>query len=116
LPVSDASRRSSLRSPTPASIGSTYIIIAAISVVFCRAHAQRNCACAIIRIAAKFSRGEMRRSMKYMLVGFVLAAIAGVEVFHAFAADETSGILQCAAPESKAAAFREMLLLHLYSH
>ena len=54
--------------------------------------------------------------MKYLLVGLVLVAIAGVEVFHAFASDDPSGILACAAPESKMEAFREMLLLHLYSH
>ena len=54
--------------------------------------------------------------VKYLLVGFVLVVIAAVEVFHAFASDDGSGLLACAAPESKVEAFREMLLLHLYSH
>ena len=58
----------------------------------------------------------MGRPLKYFLVAMVLCAIAGVEVFHAFAADDGSGILACTAPDSKVAAFREMLLLHLFSH
>ena len=56
------------------------------------------------------------RPVKFLLVALIVCAIAGVEVFHAFAADDGSGVMACAAPESKVEAFREMLLLHLYSH
>lgn len=51
----------------------------------------------------------------YVLVGLMLAAIAGLEVLHAFSHDDSLDAL-CMAPQSKAEAFREMLLLHLYSH
>ena len=57
-----------------------------------------------------------RRYVVYLLVGLLLAAIAGVEILHAFSAGETQDALMCMAPQSKMAAFREMLLLHLYSH
>ena len=56
------------------------------------------------------------RVIKYLLVAAILAAIAGVEIMHAFSTDESSGVLACMAPQSKVEAFREMLLLHLYSH
>ena len=57
------------------------------------------------RIALR-APSETSRHMKYLLVALVVVAIAGVEVFHAFAADDTSGILACAAPESKVEATR----------
>ena len=58
----------------------------------------------------------MSRHLKYLLVVLVLAAIAGVEILHAYSADATRDVLMCMAPHSKMEAFREMLLLHLYSH
>lgn len=57
-----------------------------------------------------------RRHVLYLMVALLVIAIAGVEFLHAFSSDETSGVLACMAPQSKLEAFREMLLLHLYSH
>ena len=57
-----------------------------------------------------------RRHLTYLAVAMLLAAIAGVEVLHAFAHDDSPDALMCMAPQSKVEAFREMLLLHLYSH
>ena len=56
------------------------------------------------------------RYITFLLLAVVLAAIAGVEILHAFSTDDPSGVLACVAPQSKVEAFREMLLLHLYSH
>ena len=49
--------------------------------------------------------------MKYLVVAIVLAAIAGVEMLHAFSADDAPDALMCMAPQAKMEAFREMLLL-----
>ena len=57
-----------------------------------------------------------RRYGIYVTVGLLLAAIAGAEILHAFSAHDDPDALLCMAPQSKVAAFREMLLLHLYSH
>ena len=57
-----------------------------------------------------------RRHMKYLVVAIMLAAIAGVEILHAVSGDNAPDALMCMAPQSNMEAFREMLLLHLYSH
>lgn len=53
--------------------------------------------------------------MKYLLVALFLVAIAGVEFAHVFA-DDAADSLVCMAPQTKADATRDMLLLHLRSH
>ena len=57
-----------------------------------------------------------RRHVIYLVVALLITAIAGVEIMHALPADESRDVLMCMAPQSKIEAFREMLLLHLYSH
>jgi len=54
--------------------------------------------------------------MKYLLVALLLAAIAGLEYFHALSNDDAPEAAVCMAPEGKAAAIRDMLLAHLKSH
>ena len=54
--------------------------------------------------------------MKYLLVAAVLASIVSVEFFHELAADHAPGAMACVAPEAKAAAIRDALLVHLKSH
>ena len=104
-----------------ASLGSTYIIIAPIGVVFTRSSralrsAPRIARGALIRMSVQLFPNVARRHMKYLVVAIVLAAIAGVEVLHAFSADDAPDALMCTAPQARMEAFREMLLLHLYSH
>ena len=54
--------------------------------------------------------------MKYLLVGGILALLAGLQVVHELAADETPGAAVCMAPESQQGALRDMLLQHFRSH
>ena len=54
--------------------------------------------------------------MKYVWVGVVLAAIAGVEIFHELRTGDGVGAATCIAPELHQAALREALLLHLKAH
>ena len=69
------------------------------------------------RVIVQVLRENMAgRYTAYLLVAVFLAAVAGVEIMHAFSTDDSSGVLACMAPQSKVEAFREMLLLHLYSH
>ena len=54
--------------------------------------------------------------MKYLLVVLFLASIASLEVFHVLSNDDAPDAAVCMAPEGKAAAIRDMLLVHLKSH
>jgi len=104
-----------------ASLGPTYIIIAPIGVVFTRSSralrsAPRIARAEITRMSVQLLPNVARRHTKYLVVAIALAAIAGVEMLHAFSADDAPDALMCMAPQAKMEAFREMLLLHLYSH
>jgi hypothetical protein len=61
-------------------------------------------------------RERYAETMKYLLVGLLVAALAGVEFFHTFSADDGPDTFACMAPQSKADAIRDMLLVHLRSH
>jgi hypothetical protein len=54
--------------------------------------------------------------MKYVWVGVVLVAIAGVEFFHEIRTGGGVGAAACVAPELQQGALREALLLHLKAH
>jgi hypothetical protein len=54
--------------------------------------------------------------MKYVLVGVVLASLAGLQVFHELESGEAPGAAVCMAPEAQRGALRDMLLLHFKSH
>ena len=51
--------------------------------------------------------------IKYLLLGIVLAAVAGVEFFHEYASKDAP---VCMGPQSQQELFRDLLLQHLQSH
>jgi hypothetical protein len=54
--------------------------------------------------------------MRYLLIVLLLGSLAGVEFFHALASDDAPSFAACMAPEGKADAIRDTLLVHLKSH
>ena len=54
--------------------------------------------------------------MRYLLIALLLASIAGMEFFHALSDDQAPDANVGLAPEGKAQAVRDVLLVHLRSH
>jgi hypothetical protein len=55
-------------------------------------------------------------AMRYLLVGVVLASLAGLHVVHELESGEAPGAAVCMAPEAQRGALRDALLQHLRSH
>lgn len=54
--------------------------------------------------------------MKYLLVVVLLTSLVSLEVFHELSSGDAPGEAVCLAPQSKADAVSDVLLLHLQSH
>ncbi len=58
----------------------------------------------------------MNAAMRYLLLGAILAGLAGLQVVHELAGVEAPDAAVCLAPESQQGALRDMLLQHFRSH
>ena len=54
--------------------------------------------------------------MRYLLIALLLASLAGLEFFHALSDHQAPDAHVHDAPEAKANAVRDVLLVHLRSH
>ena len=54
--------------------------------------------------------------VKCLLVGLLVAGIAGVEFLHELSSGDEPGAAVCTAPQASQEAFRDLLVQHLQSH